>query len=50
MLIVFAVKAFLFAIWASTVMAFLYLAVAAPFVVAAWLTAKITERIKKWLK
>lgn len=50
MLIAFAVKAFLFVMWASLSMAFLYLAVAAPFVITAWLAVKVTERIKKWLR
>lgn len=50
MLIVFAVKAFLFVIWASLSMAVVYLTVAAPFILAAWLAVKLTKRIKRWLK
>jgi len=50
MLIVFTVKAFLFVMRASLSMAFLYLAVAAPFLITAWLAVKVTERIKKWLR
>lgn len=50
MLILFALKAFVFVLWAGISMAVVYLAVAAPFILAAWLAVKLTKRIKRWLK